>query len=90
MFREGEALFLGLVVRRGAAVNGFVDRCPHAGFPLALTPDRYLTREGDLILCSTHGALFRLDDGACVAGPCPGKGLAPWPVRLEDGAVVTA
>lgn len=90
LFREGEALFLGFVVRRGESVSGYIDRCPHAGFPLALTQNRYLTREGDLILCSTHGALFRPEDGLCVAGPCAGKALASWPVRVEAGAVETA
>ena len=88
MFREGEALFMGFVARRGERVFGYIDRCPHAGMPLAAFGDRYLTREGDLILCSTHGALFRPDDGACVAGPCEGARLAPWPVVVEDGAVV--
>lgn len=89
-FREGDYLFLGFVVRRGGAVRGFIDRCPHAGTPLALISDRFLTREGDLILCSTHGALFRPEDGLCVAGPCPGAFLIPWPVVVEDGAVVVA
>jgi nitrite reductase/ring-hydroxylating ferredoxin subunit len=87
-FRSGDFLFMGFVVRLGAEAFGYVDRCPHAGTPLALIGDRYLTREGDLILCSTHGALFRLGDGACIAGPCPGARLFAWPVRLEDGAVV--
>lgn len=89
-FREGDFLFMGLVTRRGGTVAGFVDRCPHAGFPLALVPDRYLTREGDLIVCSTHGAMFRPEDGFCVGGPCAGQSLAPWPLRLEDGVVLTA
>jgi nitrite reductase/ring-hydroxylating ferredoxin subunit len=88
-WRVGEALFAGFVVRRGDAVTGFVDRCPHAGTPLALTPDRFLTREGDLILCSTHGALFQPDDGLCVAGPCAGRALEPWPVTVADGRVRT-
>jgi nitrite reductase/ring-hydroxylating ferredoxin subunit len=90
LFREGEALFLGFVTRVGGAVAGWVDRCPHAGMPLAMTPNRYLTREGDLILCATHGALFRPTDGRCVAGPCAGQSLAAWPVRVEAGAVVAA
>ena len=89
LFREGEALFLGFVVRREEMVTGFVDRCPHAGMPLAMAPDRYLTREGDLILCSSHGALFRIEDGICVGGPCVGQALRAWAVRVEDHAVVT-
>jgi nitrite reductase/ring-hydroxylating ferredoxin subunit len=90
VFRDGEALFLGFVVRLGLAVHGYVDHCPHAGMPLALLPNRYLTREGDLILCSSHGALFRPDTGLCVGGPCAGKALPAWPVVLDGGAVFTA
>ncbi len=87
-FREGDYLFMGFVVRSEGQVRGYVDRCPHAGTPLALVGDRFLTREGDLILCSTHGALFRPQDGACVAGPCEGLRLVPWPVAVVEGAVV--
>ena len=89
MFREGEALFAGFVVRRGQTVIGYIDRCPHAGLPMAAAPDRFLTRERDLILCGAHGALFRIDDGACVAGPCHGRALLRWPVEVREGDVVT-
>lgn len=86
----GEAFFHGFLVRRGESVAGYVDRCPHAGLPLAQELDRYLTRDGDFILCSWHGALFRPNDGLCVGGPCAGRSLEPWPVAVEDGTVRTA
>ena len=89
-FRVGEALFAGFVVRRGAEVVGYVDSCPHAGWPLAGPSGRFLTREGDLILCGGHAALFRIEDGACVAGPCDKLGLIPWPVTVAKGQVVAA
>jgi nitrite reductase/ring-hydroxylating ferredoxin subunit len=89
VFRRDQALFAGFVLRRGEDLIGYIDRCPHAGTPLAMLPDRYLTREGDLILCSTHGALFRPEDGLCIAGPCAGRALWPWPVAAVDGAVIT-
>jgi nitrite reductase/ring-hydroxylating ferredoxin subunit len=89
-FRVGDDLFAGFVVRTGGEVRGYEDRCPHAAMPLALFPDRYLTREGDLILCASHGALFRPLDGVCVGGPCAGRSLTPWPVRLEGDDLVTA
>ena len=90
MFRVDDKLFAGFVVRRGATVRGFIDRCPHAGMPLALMGDRFLTREGDLILCSSHGALFRIDDGLCVAGPCEGRNLWPWAVTVAGDEVRAA
>ena len=88
---DGEARpFQGFVVRRGAGVTGYVDSCPHVGAPLSDEPGRYLTRRGDYVVCFNHGALFRPDDGMCVAGPCVGRALRPWAVAVEDGAVVTA
>lgn len=89
-FREGEALFAGFVVRRGDLVAGYVDRCPHASWPLSPLDDRFLTRNGDHILCSGHGALFDLADGGCVAGPCMGARLSPWPIELRGADVFTA
>ena len=82
--------FHGFVVRKGEAVHGYVDRCPHAGLPLAKVLDDYLTPDGGLIACSWHGALFRPDDGFCVGGPCAGQSLAAWPVEVLDGLVRTA
>ncbi|HEY2661484.1 MAG TPA: Rieske (2Fe-2S) protein [Caulobacteraceae bacterium] len=89
-FRVDDRLFAGFVVRRDGRLVGYIDRCPHAGMPLALAPNRFLTRDGDLILCSAHGALFRITDGLCLGGPCAGKALSPWPVRVQGGAVVIA
>ncbi|MFN3521292.1 MAG: Rieske (2Fe-2S) protein [Phenylobacterium sp.] len=89
-FRAGEALFAGFVVRQGGTVAGYVDSCPHAGWPLAALDDRYLTRDGRHLLCAGHGALFRPLDGLCTAGPCAGQALRPWPVAVKDGRIVTA
>ena len=89
-YREGEAMFAGFVVRKDGGVFGYVDSCPHAGWPLAGISGRFLTRENDLILCGGHAALFRIADGACVAGPCAGKHLTVWPVTVEDGQVFAA
>lgn len=89
VFREESALFSGFVLRRGEEVTGFVDSCPHAGWRLAGIGDNFLTRDERHILCSGHGALFNLDDGECVSGPCFGDRLEAWPVRVEDGVIWT-
>lgn len=86
----GEARFHGFVVRKGEAVFGYVDRCPHQGLPLAQQLDHYLTPDGGLIACSWHGAVFTVEEGTCVGGPCVGARLSPWPVAVREGRVVTA
>jgi len=88
-FRKDQALFAGFLVRQGDRVAGYVDSCPHNGWPLAVLDDRYLTRSGDRILCAAHGAVFRPDDGVCVGGPCAGESLTPWPVAVVEGEVRT-
>lgn len=82
--------FHGFVVRNGDAVFGYVDRCPHAGLPLAQQLDDYLTPDGRHILCSWHGALFDPADGRCVGGPCVDEHLTPWPVAVVEGTLRTA
>lgn len=80
----------GFVVRTGDAVRGYVNRCPHAGHPLNLLPERFLTADGALILCSSHGALFEKGNGCCVAGPCAGRSLTPIALEVRDGFVLVA
>ena len=87
-FANGDTPFRAFVVRRGDEVFGYLDICPHAGWPLAVRDERRLTREGDHLICTGHGALFRIEDGACVAGPCERRTLEPWPVAVRDGVVV--
>lgn len=90
VLRIGANRFHGFVVRKGEQVFGYVDRCPHAGLPLAQQLDQYLTPDGGLIACSWHGAIFTVEEGACVGGPCVGARLSPWPVTVSEGRVVTS
>lgn len=85
--------FDGFVLRSGDSVTGYVDLCPHAGVPLAAAPDSYhvhAVSTGLLVACTWHGALFRAEDGVCVAGPCVTQRLQPWPVAVRRGMIVTA
>jgi nitrite reductase/ring-hydroxylating ferredoxin subunit len=40
------------------------------------------------LICATHGAVYRPDDGVCVAGPCVGASLTLLPVTLDGEFVV--
>ena len=40
--------------------------------------------------CSWHGAVFTVEEGACVGGPCVGARLTPWAVEAREGRVFTA
>ncbi len=81
--------FVGLfAVRRGPAASVYVNACPHLGTSLDWAPDRFLTADGALIVCATHGALFGIEGGVCVHGPCIGDRLEAVPVRIVDGVIL--
>ncbi|HET6607494.1 MAG TPA: Rieske 2Fe-2S domain-containing protein [Rhodopila sp.] len=81
--------FTGLfAVRRGSAVHVYVNACPHIGTPLDWVPDKFLSADGTMIVCATHGAMFRIEDGVCTRGPCRGDSLEAVVVRVEDGVVM--
>ncbi len=79
-----------ILLRHGQTVRAFVNACPHQGTPLEIMPDRFLDATGRFLVCATHGARFRIEDGTCVAGPCLGASLVSVPIRVEGGQVLRA
>jgi len=74
--------------RDGARVLAYENLCPHLGASLDGVPDRFLAPDGRHFRCSTHGALFRVEDGHCVAGPCRGFSLAQLSVEVDAAGEV--
>ena len=75
-------------VRQGSQVFAYRNSCPHTGGPLDWLPNQFLSLDGDYIQCATHAALFRLDNGHCVSGPCAGDRLTSVDVVVEAGEIV--
>ncbi len=85
--RWGENRLEMFVVRRGDDVFGYRNNCPHTGAPLDWSPDDFLDADGTFIQCAMHGALFSVENGYCVLGPCAGQSLSRVPLTLRDGFV---
>lgn len=84
---EGDWPFKGFVVRKGNEVFAYQNYCMHVGHPLNWQPNRFLTEDSSQIICASHGAIYDIDSGVCVSGPCPGKKLRPVEVEIRDGDV---
>jgi len=74
-------------VRKNHDVFAYVNRCPHLGIALEWQPDQFLDSGGDLIQCAMHGALFNIENGECLSGPCSGQSLQQLKVDIIDEAV---
>jgi nitrite reductase/ring-hydroxylating ferredoxin subunit len=77
---EGSEALSLFVVREGEAAYAYMNACPHQGTPLDWggfdgAGGRFVSEASGNILCATHGAEFRLEDGFCLLGPCAGYTL---------------
>lgn len=77
----------GFVVYDRGQVYAYHNHCPHTGANLNWMPDQFLTVDNTFIQCSIHGALFKLDDGLCVRGPCQGQSLSKIICIMEDSQI---
>lgn len=75
-------------VKYDNAVFVYKNECPHLGVNLEFQPDEFLDSEGQLIQCSTHGALFSIDEGHCLSGPCQGDYLTKVDFNIEEDTIV--
>lgn len=80
----GEQLF---AVRKDGQLYAYRNRCPHRGIPLEWLPDQFLDHSASLIQCATHGALFLIESGECVAGPCAGQSLQELVIREDEQGI---
>lgn len=75
------------VVKKDGLIYAYVNHCPHLGVALNWQEDQFLDSDKALIQCATHGALFLIEDGRCVAGPCNGASLKPIETNIRDGQI---
>lgn len=76
-----------LLTRQGSDVRAYRNICPHAGRRLDWAPNQFLIEDG-YVICTAHGAMFRLNSGECVSGPCRGTGLTAVPIESIGDEVV--
>jgi len=84
---ESEPLAI-ILVRQGREVFAYQNSCPHTGVNLEWLPDEFMDDTSQYLVCATHGALFQIEDGECVAGPCHGESLKKLPVMINDDSVI--
>lgn len=77
-----------LLLKQDGEIRAYLNFCPHLGIPLNWQPDEFMSMEGTHIQCSTHGALFQLEDGYCFSGPCRGESLTPLNIEISDNSEV--
>ncbi|VUD53278.1 hypothetical protein TDB9533_01802 [Thalassocella blandensis] len=75
------------LVKKQQQIYAYRNSCPHLGIPLEWVTNKFLDEDGELIQCATHGALFTIEDGMCVYGPCVNQSLTRVSVQEIQGSI---
>ena len=79
--------FAIVCARFGKRVFAYKNSCPHTGVNLEWLPNQFLDDTKQYFVCSTHGAMFEIENGYCITGPCQGDSLTPLVVKIEEGDI---
>lgn len=76
-----------MIFRQGERLVAYQNVCPHRHLSLSWAPGRFMVGEDGLLVCPHHAAVFNLDSGECLQGPCSGDFLLPVSIEIRDGQV---
>jgi nitrite reductase/ring-hydroxylating ferredoxin subunit len=80
-----EALLLRLP---SGELRAYLNRCQHLPIPIDSGSRQFLSDDRRHLVCLTHGARYRIEDGFCVAGPCSGQALEGLEIAREGDELV--
>ncbi len=81
---RGKILY-GIVTRVGNRYFAFQNLCKHLPVTLDAGDGNVSSEDHQHLQCHMHGAMYELESGECIAGPCVGARLNRLKTR-EDGS----
>ena len=77
-----------VAIKKQGKLCVYINRCPHLGVPLEWQTDQFLNHDNSLIQCATHGAMFTIQQGYCITGPCEGSYLESVETLIQGEEVL--
>ena len=74
-------------VRFDGLCRAYLNQCAHIPVELDFQEGEFFDDSGLYLVCATHGAMYAPESGACMGGPCNGRGLTPLKVVEMEGKV---
>ena len=67
------------IVKKDSQIKVYKNSCPHTHGPLDL--------DNNHIQCANHGAMFEINSGLCIYGPCKAESLTALPFTIRDDSI---
>ena len=77
----------GFVARFAGEIVAYENACRHIPVNLDDADNRFFTRDGQHLLCQTHGAIYEPLTGLCVQGPCRGESLRKLRIEIREETI---
>lgn len=78
----------GFVVRKGKSFYAYHNLCKHLPVTLDLNDNSFFNHDRSLLQCQMHGALYQMESGLCVGGPCEGARLTSLPLEERETELI--
>lgn len=76
-----------VILKKDGQYFGYENICPHFSVQLDYRDGEFLIYKNQVIMCAHHSALFEIETGLCIDGPCKGKSLHPIHIETRGGVV---
>lgn len=76
-----------VLIRKDGRCFAYRNVCPHYSIQLDNAQGRFFTYQNRYIMCAHHSAMFDIETGLCVDGPCKNHSLVQENVS-EDGEAI--
>ena len=73
-----------LALKWKGQIKAYRNLCPHLDVAMQYRKDRFMSGDGQHIVCFAHGALFDPADGNCLLGPCLGQALQALVIHRDE------
>lgn len=78
----------GFVAKKGDRYFAYLNLCKHLPVTLDLNDGNFFTFDKSNFQCHMHGAMYEIETGFCIAGPCQGTRLDALELKEEPTRLI--
>jgi nitrite reductase/ring-hydroxylating ferredoxin subunit len=78
----------GFVTQKNGQFYAYLNLCKHLPVTLDLNDENFFTFDKTHFQCHMHGAMYEIETGFCVAGPCQGARLDALEITEEESRLL--
>jgi len=89
MNADPEDYLPAFVLRKNQLVVAYLNRCAHLPMEMDWNPAEFFDEGFNHIVCATHYAVYEIETGNCLRGPCPkGAKLIPLAIKIVEEEII--